>query len=425
MKQKLIIRFARALATLSRLVPRSTLRGSLIVPPAGPGSLGDEAMIEGLAGVLASGGHEPINLVARAGGEPWPDLDHVTTRLHVPGGAVRRLLWFIRQAMRHEYVFVVGADCVDGHYNTQNSVQLLLLADLGARAGATSTLLGSSYKDGAHPATAWMLQTMSARVRICARDPRSGHRMDESARCEPRLVADAAFMLRPAPLTAELEPITRWIDEQRGQGRVLLGVNFNRQVLPESREHDRDRLFDAYVSALRELGEYNPSLSILVIPHDYRGRVSDLSQGELLCDALRQSLGDRVAIVPGRQTPGRLKAIAARMDTVLTGRMHFAIASLGNAIPVAGVSYQGKFEGLMDHFRIDDVLIDPDDALDPDTLGAFIRSVLDRRAEIREQIQRVLPLVSRMPLENLPWRVRPRSQPAAEPVGARLGRLTA
>ena len=75
-------------------------------------------------------------------------------------------------------------------------------------------------------------------------------------------------------------------------------------------------------------------------------------------------------------------------------------------MPVAGVSYQGKFEGLMDHFGIKNVLIDPEVALDPAALGALVRSVMDRRAEIRDQIQRAFPFLSRMPLENLPWRAR-------------------
>ena len=230
--------------------------------------------------------------------------------------------------------------------------------------------------------------------------------MGEHARCEPRLVADAAFMLKPAPLTAELEPITRWIGNQRANGRLLIGVNYNRQVLPETRAQDRTRLFESYCLAIQDLAERDPSLSFLLIPHDYRGKDSDLAQSERLYERLRASMGARVAYVPGRQTPGRLKAIASRMDMVLTGRMHLAIASLGSAVPVAGVSYQGKFEGLMDHFGIKNVLIDPEVALDPAALGALVRSVMDRRAEIRDQIQRAFPFLSRMPLENLPWRAR-------------------
>ncbi len=59
-------------------------------------------------------------------------------------------------------------------------------------------------------------------------------------------------------------------------------------------------------------------------------------------------------------------------------------------------------------------------------LGDFIRSVLNRRAELREQIQRVQLWLSRIPLENLLWRVRPREEiNAADAPASRLERLTA
>ncbi len=416
MKQRLVITAARLLAATARILPRSDAPGCLIVPPAGPGSLGDEAMVEGVAGALAAGGHTPVRLVAREGKEPWPSVEHVDEQLAVPRGGVRRLLWFIRQAHRHERVFVVGADCVDGHYSPQNSVQLLLMADLAARAGSVSTLLGSSYKDNAHPSTAWMLRTMSHRVRLCARDPVSGERMKAASGRTPRVVADAAFLLQPGTITDDLRPTIDWIDRQHSAGRVVLGVNFNRQVLTPDREDDRARLLESYASTLARLAREDDSIALLMIPHDYRSETSDLTQGLELLDALRDEIDDeRVECVPGRQSPGRLKAVADRVDAVLTGRMHFAIASLGRGAPVACVSYQGKFEGLMSHFGLEGVIISPDEAIDPDKLFRLVRSLLDRRVALALTIRQALPRVRAMSLENLPENARPAVQGGPSP----------
>ena len=48
----------------------------------------------------------------------------------------------------------------------------------------------------------------------------------------------------------------------------------------------------------------------------------------------------------------QVKAISGHCDLILSGRMHLAIASLGQGVPVVCLTYQDKFEGLMEHFGL-------------------------------------------------------------------------
>ncbi|TLN28532.1 glycosyl transferase family 1, partial [bacterium] len=95
-----------------------------------------------------------------------------------------------------------------------------------------------------------------------------------------------------------------------------------------------------------------------------------------------------------------IKAICGQLDLALSGRMHMAIACLGQGTPVACITYQGKFEGLYRHFELDGLTIDPVTATQPGRLAAFFLPVIDRREAIRRQIQSQLPKVRVLAAEN-------------------------
>ena len=89
------------------------------------------------------------------------------------------------------------------------------------------------------------------------------------------------------------------------------------------------------------------------------------------------------------------------MDLILTSRMHLAIAALGSGVPVACMPYLGKFEGLLKHFGFDGITIEPDRAVVPAELSAFLLSVLPRREALRRQVAERLPDVRQAALLNL------------------------
>jgi polysaccharide pyruvyl transferase WcaK-like protein len=317
----------------------------------------------------------------------------------VPAG-FRRGPALVSAFRRIKRVYVVGADCLDGHYSVHLSVGLMRAAELAAQLGASATIVGSSFKDSAHPDAIEKMRTLDASVRVCSRDPRSADRIRTKAKRACDTVADAAFMLRPSePRSDEAQDILAWAAERRGAGRTLLGVNFNRQVITGKPTPEQTQpLLDAHAESLARLLSEREDLDLLFIPHDYRGDVSDRDHARILGERLDRP--DRTRVLLGDYRASELKHMAGETDAVLTGRMHLAIASLGQGVPVACVTYQGKFEGLFDHFQMPP-LVCPPDAASADDLHRLIAGLLDRRDELRAAIAERLPHVKAMSASNL------------------------
>lgn len=392
-----------------RITGRARRRvGALIFPPAGPGSLGDEAMANGVAESLRAAGVSPVKLFARRGVNEWPTIPGVERYEHEPESRVRSMLRLLALFRRYRYVFVVGADCIDGHYAVQNSVRLLNVVDAAARAGCVSTLLGSSFSADAHADACDALRKISPRARLCARDPISQDRMAAVTGRTPLLVADAAFLVEPCALSPHLAPMMKWIDDQHAAGCMVLGVNFNHQVFPHGTPVATiDALLASFAAALRTISSSYPGLSILLIPHDYRGPESDPAYATRLSEQLSATLGDRLMTVPGRCVTGEISAIVDRIDAVFSARMHLAILSFSRGKPVACVRYQGKFIGLFRHFGLDDLYLSGEEASDPARLTALLKDLIDYRAPISVLVRAGLLRTRELARLNLPESVRP------------------
>jgi len=383
-------------------------KGALIYPPSGPGSLGDEAMANGVAETVRTAGVSPVKLFARRGMVEWPSIPGVERYEREPASAIGALFSLLKLFRRYRYVFVVGADCIDGHYAVQNSVRLLAVVDAAARAGCVSTLLGSSFSEHAHDDARHALRHIHRNARLCARDPISQDRMAAVAGRTPLLVADAAFLIEPSQMTAQLDPLVDWIEAQRDRKRVILGVNFNHQVFPPGTTPDMiDRLLNSFAESLSSLTAEDPNLSILLIPHDYRGGNTDPTYAARLHERLAPALNERLMTVPGRCVPGEISAIVDKIDAVFSARMHLAILSFNRGKPVACVRYQGKFIGLFRYFGLDDLYLSGEEACDPTRLRALLSDLLNYREAISILVRSGLPRTRELARLNLPEAVRP------------------
>ncbi len=65
------------------------------------------------------------------------------------------------------------------------------------------------------------------------------------------------------------------------------------------------------------------------------------------------------------------------------------------------ITYQGKFEGLFQHFDLDGMTITPQQALQPGNLFRFFCPLFEKRQEIRLQIRSKLPEIEGLARANL------------------------
>lgn len=311
------------------------------------GSLGDDAMISATLHylgevfdhpeirVMTSTSHGEA-VVRSLGLNPvrgWSDLNFVKS---------------VNQVLREivpDAVVIVGADVIDGHYDTVDAGKTLIFADLASRAGAQVTVLGFSFNGRPTKEVIAVLNGIDSGVSLNLRDPMSMERFKQASSAKGRQVADVAFLLPPSEGGTEIAMAVQWVEQERAAGRVVLGLNIH----PKLFRPDQAEAVERLVARTAEMTTtyVGRNVSWLLVPHDYRGKgAGDLETMDALMQRLEAGSVEHIQLLRGIHRAAELKGLAALLDGVVTGRMHLAIAALGSGVPVLTITYQDKFEGL-------------------------------------------------------------------------------
>ena len=365
------------------------------------GSFGDEAMLRSTKQALhPSADGRSIGVVAYG-----DSAAAIARRLGLEPVALG--LWSQREmarglrALRPARVIVVGADCMDGHYSLEVTQRMATFAALATRMGAHTTVIGFSFNATPDDALRSLFASWPERLRVCIRDAVSLARFQRFCGRDAELVADSAFLLKPAPDSAPAVNATRWAEAQRAEGRLVLGLNLHPMLYASADARGIDALIASCLAAIGAAAQAR-RLAVCLIPHDLRGTFSDNNVLSRLTGPLAALLGESaVHHLEGELDAPTLKATTAALDCLLVARMHLAIAALGMGVPIAAVTYQGKFEGLFDHFQLPhDLMLDPVQAQDPNRLAGVLTRLLDQRAELRQAIEARLPVVRELSARN-------------------------
>jgi len=379
----------------------------LILPPAGYGSLGDEAMIRGLLtqldGPLAEWN---VDLLSIYDAERWPRLPGVRNVISLSpgaGGTTSGVLEKMETILPHYDAFALfGADVLDGHYSAHESCQRLALVDMANRLGLATTIFGFSFNDRPHPDALADLTDLATRVTLHVRDPLSLRRLAGHGIRNVALVADMAFLMPPAGPSYATEEIESWICAQKSVGRTVMIFNLSQPALTGTVQ-PRERVLDVLSEMLAMLISTR-HMSVLWFSHDLR-RGRNAEDGDV---AIAMALARRVSKELAGEERHRLfvasdasvvKRLAGMADLLITGRMHLAIVALGMNVPTIGISYQGKFEGLWEHFGVTDCEIDAR-SFDCHKLEAMCVKMLSRLNEAQANIEAHLPNVVELARRN-------------------------
>jgi len=378
---------------------------ALVMPPYSPGSFGDEAVVTSVVVQLARQGIKKIGLISYRDDDDWSYLSGIAEVFSLQdffeyeSWGVR--FRFCRVASRYERFIVLGTDVMDGYYGGRDSQQRIAVTEMAARAGVPTRIISFSFNSRPNPECVQLLKQLPGPVSMFGRDPLSRQRLADFLKRPVELVADVAFMLEPSPETDKVQSVYRWVEAERQAGRAVIGVNANHILLEQVQGLTPERLVNAYAAALHEITQRYLTVSFLLVPHDIRGRVSDVMLAEAIYAAVPEDVRAHCKIIPTPCKPAEIKAMVAGLDFVLSGKMHLAIAALGQGVPVACIAYQDKFEGLFQHFELDGLTIQPQDVVEPGKLAAFFIEKYEQREALASQVRRRLPAVRELSRQSL------------------------
>lgn len=394
-----------SLITKSENINSSNDLKKLLILPCDPwsldGSKGDEAMVQGMVENLrCTNNNLKIAIIVatpeartRANKLGFEAISAWNCKLTE---AISLIKDFSPDAM-----FVLGADVMDGYYSPRTTARLLLLANLVANRGTRVAFTGYSFNANPSPLLKKVFASISSAVSLNARDPISLERFKVFSTATIDLVADAAFLLTPDTTTPKVREIADWADQRRAAGDIVLGFNLHPTLIRNPTEQDARNLIQSAITAIASVSK-TQAVSFLLISHDYRVRDNDDKCLKPISDNLSAELGVRLLYPTDRFSAAELKAIAGATDGVVSGRMHLAIATLGMQKPIAAITYQDKFQGLLQHFYYPkDFLLPASEALEAKNLQKLIENFLNQIKPLTQIVINNLPAVKILAQKNV------------------------
>jgi len=329
-----------------------------VLPAAGPGSLGDEAMLLGMKDAFDERGVDmyPIGFYED---HSWPFLNDKIGVLPQDFAGWRI---FIPKLLPFNKLYINGADVIDGGYGIKTVESRLILAYIASKLGLEVIITGFSFSAKAPKVLSKLYSVLGKDVKFCVRDPFSATRFSKLTGKQAQLVADLAFMMPPKKGNYRNLHVFEWCKKNQQEGGEILGVNICAHTISEDRKsitpENIESFLLVYERALDRFLSDNENVSLVFIPHDLRGLFSDLNLALILKGKLISKFGiNRLNVLEVESSADEIKKIVSEMDYVFSGRMHLAIASIGVSTPVACVTYQGKFEGLYDLVGLNKLLL--------------------------------------------------------------------
>ncbi|WP_428243551.1 polysaccharide pyruvyl transferase family protein [Gynuella sp.] len=391
--------FDQVVSIQKRRTVETTERIIAVLPAAAPpGGLGDEALVKGLISYYEPLGYKVVP-IAFSNNDHW---DYLPKSLGVLPQNISEWENLSDLLTSVEWLYVIGADVMDGGYGIANTANRLKLVAATKALGIGATITGFSFNNRCPKILIDLFKKLPDDTAICLRDPESKKRFENLVKRQTTQVADLAFHMKPATEKIQASNTYKWLATRKHeQSRKLLGLNLCPHIADDNYSKQDPQslanLVELYEQGAATFLASQSQYDILLIPHDYRGMLSDLNLSLILANRLQRQFGkDRVQVVDEWVNADEIKAFAAEMDIVFTGRMHLAIASISMGTPVACFTYQNKFEGLFKLVDLDMTLLASVRQTSPNDFHNMLLNLATNAKDLQQKI-----LVSREKLENL------------------------
>jgi polysaccharide pyruvyl transferase WcaK-like protein len=366
--------------------------------PASDGSLGDQALLQPFQDKFADS--FKIKLVRIKGMTPINLKEKCNDHFVIQFGSRKNRVDYLLSLRKCHQVFVLGADIFDGRYYLGQSVSYIKYTDLAARVNIKCKFVGFSFSKNPKTEVVDAVKSSHKDIKYLLRDPASHERfINDTGRSGAQLVADNAFNLMPELTADSAIACKKWLDHLPEKSTVL-GLNVNVLTFRGREEEIFKSITETVCSFLNE----NELRYVVFIPHDFREQQSDWESHKRIVENLSEEQKLRCFSLEKDINAWDVKAITKYVNMVLTGRMHLAIAALGQSTPALCITYVNKFEGLLKHFNLDgfDMVLEPEIAYsDSSNTLVKINNILNDVDKITATIKEALPGVKALATCNL------------------------
>ena len=407
MKNKLRVLLLSTFAIITHFFRKIGLikiaKTAVILPPASPGSLGDEVLVLSLCNELKKNEIEQVLILDQVKDNSWSYLNLIHSSYYFNNFSINMkdfisgifLIWKIRS---YRYFYCIGADTLDGFYGNWVSLTRLSIVRYAHRIGLLCTITGFSYNENPTIESVNALSELEPSIRVCVRDPISYKRVTQIRKAIQ--VSDLAFLYEKVTNSSNISETTFWIETQKIEGRSIMGVNLS-PISIFKKTDIVSSILDELSETLNRIIE-TTSTSLVFIPHDFReGNLSD----RLIIENVIKGINSKfhVHFVNKHLLPEEIRSIASECDVALSGRMHFSIACFTQSIPVISISYQSKFSGLYEFFGLRNLEIanwtNQDDLCSQ--IEESILYIRDNKENIKNKIDSTLPLLKKISRDNI------------------------
>lgn len=326
-----------------------------IAVPAGPGSVGDDAMVRVLVRHTLEDGYLPL-LIGGKEAHAWNYIGQVKDIISLNSNSLLELLKFMVCIIKTDRLYIIGADIMDGHYDEDTILRRLEMSKLFSKSNVEVRVTGFSFNRAPKKKVVESLNENNSN-HYFLRDSFSLERFKEATyELNSYLSANLAFLIEQTELPSEdVSKVFSWVNERKGQGDKVVVVNINWFPF-KSLDKSPSDVIERYKNILLEL--YNQSdkkLSFLIVPHDFRNldNKGDIALGEKVFNTLSNTLKNNIRFINFKFNSQEVSYFISKADFTITGRMHLAIIASTNNIASFSFAYQDKFQGFYQMLGLD------------------------------------------------------------------------
>ncbi len=378
---------------------------AIVMVPSWEGSIGDEAVIDSITNQLKKQGKE-VTLIHFAKVREWSFLTKIDNWYSIDGyfrgNGFKFHLGLMKLLSKNREFYALGTDMLDGCYAEWLTLGILRIVEQASKSGLKTNIVGFSINTWQNENCIKALGALPKAVKLCVRDDVSKERLQALLpKRKLSLTSDMAFLLEPQKTNLIIDNVESWILEQKESDKLVLGINISPQLFNDT---EKTNLFvEKFCNALRNLeAKSDFEFAFVLISHDLRDYNSDITILTDLYNKCTQKLNSKLFLIEKRIMASEIKYIAGMLDVVVTGRMHLSIASLGQGTPIGCMVYQGKFQGLFNHFDLPEkYLFNPRECDTESELLDFITLIVGERNIIKDIVTSNLKHVKSLSKENL------------------------